>query len=188
LADVLAGRAKLVLFVGNLVPVKGPDVFLKSISLLRPTAYSLQPTVSLIIGDGPMRRGLEREARRLGLGESVFFLGSRPHAEVARWMNVADVLCLTSRSEGMPNAVIEALVSGLPVVVTDVGACRELVEDEPLARWCLAEDTQAVARAIRDVLGLAADRPAMAARHGARFSWARQARRILELMGLGKNG
>lgn len=83
----------------------------------------------------------------------------------------------------MPNVVIEALVSGLPVVVTDVGACRELVEDEPLARWCLPEDPQALARAMGDLLSLSADRPSMAARHGTRFSWERQARRILELMG-----
>lgn len=85
----------------------------------------------------------------------------------------------------MPNVVIEALVSGVPVVVTDVGACRELVEDEPLARWCLSEDRQALARAIRDVLSLPADRQAMAARHAQRFSWERQAQKILGLMGTG---
>ena len=184
LADIVAGRRKLVLFVGNLVPVKGPDVFLKSVSLLQPTADSLQPIVSIIIGEGPMRRDLARAARRWGLGETVHFVGIRPHDEVARWMNLADVLCLASRSEGMPNVVIEGLVSGVPVAVTDVGACRELVENEPEARLCLRGDTQALARSIRDLAFSSVDRRALAARHAARFSWARQAGTILGLMGL----
>jgi glycosyltransferase involved in cell wall biosynthesis len=183
--EVMEGRRRLILFVGNLVPIKGPDVFMESLSLLQSSAFSPQPTVSVIIGEGPLRRSLERRAKQLGLGDSVVFLGRQPHTEVARWMNVADVLCLTSRSEGMPNVVIEALVSGLPVVVTDVGACRELVADEPLARWCLSEDTQALARAMRDLLTGHADRAAMAARHAPRYSWAQQARRILGLMGKG---
>lgn len=188
LADILAGRLKLVLFVGNLVPVKGPDVFLRSLSALKSMVQGPWTIVSVFIGDGPMRRDLERAARRWGLGETVCFLGSRPHDEVARWMNLADVLCLTSRSEGMPNVVIEALVSGLPVVVTDVGASRELVEHEPLARWCLSEDASALARAMAELASQRADRPAMAARHGERFSWARQAGEILALMGMGGQG
>ena len=185
LADIVVGRRKLVLFVGNLVPVKGPDVFLKSVALLQPAAYSLQPIIYVVIGEGPMRSDLERAARRWGLADTVYFLGSRPHDEVARWMNLADVMCLTSRSEGMPNVVIEALVSGLPVVVTDVGASRELVENEPMARWCLSEDTRALARATGELASQRADRPAMAARHGERFSWSRQAGEILQLMGMG---
>ncbi len=188
IADIVAGRRKLVLFVGNLVPVKGPDVFLKSVSLLRPATGSLQPLVCVFIGEGPMRRDLERAARRWGLGRTVHFLGSRPHEEVARWMNLADVLCLTSRSEGMPNVIIEGLVSGVPVAVTDVGACRELVENEPEARLCLRGDTQALARSIHDLAFASADRRAMAARHAERFSWARQAGTILELMGMGGRG
>ncbi len=184
-AEVFSGRRKLVLFVGNLVPVKGPDVFLKSLARLKAMTQGPWATVAAVIGDGPMRHGLVREARRLGLGDTVAFLGSRPHDEVARWMNVADVLCLTSRSEGMPNVVIEALVSGLPVAVADVGACRELVADEPEARVCLSEDAQGMARAIAELAGAPCDRKAMAARHRERFSWARQARTILGLMRLG---
>jgi len=183
LADIVAGRMKLVLFVGNLVPVKGPDVFLKSLAVLKSKVSGPWSIVSAFIGDGPMRRDLERAARRWGLGTSVYFLGSRPHNEVARWMNLADVLCLSSRSEGMPNVVIEALVSGVPVAVTDVGACRDLVENEPEARICLRDDTQALARSIRDLAFSTADRRALAARHAERFSWARQAGEILELMG-----
>ena len=184
LADIVAGRLKLVLFVGNLVPVKGPDVFLKSLATLKSRVQGPWSIVSVFVGSGPMLRDLESAARRWGLGETVHFLGSRPHDEVARWMNLADVLCLTSRSEGMPNVVIEGLVSGVPVAVTDVGACRELVENEPEARLCLRGDTQALARSIHDLAFSTGDRRALAARHAERFSWARQAGTILGLMGM----
>ena len=134
---------KKVLFVGNLLEVKGPDRLLTAFARLR-HLYSLTPTrphshtsasphahtpTLLLIGDGPMRRGLMRQARRLGISGSVAFLGSRRHDEVARWMNVADCLCLPSRSEGMPNVVMEALASGAPVVATSVGEVPLLVED-----------------------------------------------------------
>lgn len=179
--ELVAGRRKAVLFVGNLVHVKGPDLFLRSLALATSAARGPAP-LALVIGDGPMRAGLEQEARRLGLRDRVVFLGSRPHAEVPYWMNLADVLCLASRSEGMPNVVIEALVSGLPVVVTSVGACREMVEGEPDARLCLPGDGQGLARAIDDLVASPCDRKALAARHAERYSWTRQARTILDLM------
>ncbi len=74
-----------------------------------------------------MRRELEKQADELGIRESVHFPGNRPHEEVALWMNAADCLCLPSRSEGMPNVVLEAVASGLPVVATEVGAVREVL-------------------------------------------------------------
>jgi teichuronic acid biosynthesis glycosyltransferase TuaC len=84
----------------------------------------------VILGDGPERRRMERAFAVAGLSASVKFLGSRPQDEVAGWMNAADCLCLVSRSEGMPNVVIEAQASGLPVVATDAGACGEMLEKD----------------------------------------------------------
>ena len=121
-------------------------------------------------------------ADALGLGGQVSFLGALPHAEVALWMNVADVLCLTSRSEGMPNVVLEALVSGLPVVATDVGGCGELLEGETAAKVCPVGDAAEVARGIGAVLAAGVDRPALARRHAARFSWHRQAEVMWDLL------
>jgi len=83
----------------------------------------------LLIGDGPMRRGLEKLAGRLGIEDSVVFLGARSQEAVAQWMNRAHCLCLPSRSEGMPNVVLEALACGLPVVATEAGETPYLVKD-----------------------------------------------------------
>lgn len=63
------------------------------------------------------------------MADSVRFVGSRPHEEMALWMNVADCLCLPSRSEGMPNVVLEALACGRPVVASRVGDVPGLVRD-----------------------------------------------------------
>ena len=177
------------LFVGNLVPVKGPDVLIEAwhglIAGIRGPAAGLR---LIVIGEGPMRAELERRVRRLDLESSVEFLGRRSHHEVAMWMNMADTLCLTSRSEGMPNVVVEALASGLPVVAADVGACRDLLADEPAARVCVAGDVRGFAAALREMLAASFDRPAMALRHAGRFTWGKQARTILESMGAVRSG
>ncbi len=155
-------------------------------SSLRPLRSSVQTLPRLlVIGSGPMRGKMEAMAVKLGISDRVHFLGNRPHKEVALWMNRADVLCLTSRSEGMPNVVAEALVSGLPVVATNVGACPEMLAGEPAARVCRSEDVRGIAEALKAVLGMAVDRPALAARHSARYSWRRQAEAMLRLMGEG---
>jgi len=83
----------------------------------------------LVIGDGPQRRMLERFARSLELDHAVLFLGHRE--DVLRIMPHLDVLWLGSDYEGLPNAVMEAMACGVPVVATDIPGCRELVtEDE----------------------------------------------------------
>ncbi len=117
-----ASDTKTVLYVGNLVGIKGPDRLVEACA-------GLPLCRLLIVGSGPMRRALERRCEELGVQERVHFLGPRPHAEVAQWMNIADCLCLPSRSEGMPNVVVEALASGTPVVATRVGDVPNLVQD-----------------------------------------------------------
>ena len=109
----MGGAENVVLCVGNQVPVKGVDVLIDAWEQVR----SRCPGARLcLVGDGPLRGRLERTCRARGYGSSVVFVGGRPHDEVPLWMNAADCLCLPSRSEGMPNVVLEALASGLPAV------------------------------------------------------------------------
>jgi len=201
----LSSENKIVLFVGNLVPIKGPDILLEAFarmmsemsnieSSIKYSALGTRHSTLLFIGAGPMRGQLERRARHLGISDSVIFLGSRPHEEVALWMNVADCLCVPSRSEGMPNVVVESLASGLPVVATDVGACRELLADESA---CIIVPTLKRDRADDqiepDIAGLAAamenrivcpvvDRQDMALGHAARWSWTATAGSVVRLI------
>src|SRR5690606_19530174 len=67
---------------------------------------------------------------QLGRGESIRFVGPRPAAEIYREL---DVVLLTSHSEGQPLVILEAYAAGIPVVATDVGACREMIEGRTLA-------------------------------------------------------
>lgn len=117
--------ARLVLFVGNLLPVKGVSSLVEAIATLRRQgAGNLQLA---IVGDGNLEPLLREQAGAVGLGTSVHFLGQRRPAEIARWMNAADLLCLPSESEGLPNVALEAFSCGCPVVGTSVGGTPELV-------------------------------------------------------------
>ncbi len=81
----------------------------------------------LVVGRGPLRTELEELARRSGLQDSISFLGFR--RDIPALLAAADASVLTSRYEGMPNVVIEALAAQLPVVGTEVGGMRELIAD-----------------------------------------------------------
>ena len=80
-----------------------------------------------ITDDAPYAKGLRQRALALGLDLAVEFLGSRE--DVPRLLKAADAFVLSSAWEGMPNTLMEAMASGLPVVATDVGDVRELVEE-----------------------------------------------------------
>ncbi|MDP2307728.1 MAG: glycosyltransferase [Pseudomonadota bacterium] len=81
----------------------------------------------LLVGDGPERPALQEQARALGLGDRVAFLGVR--TDVPHLLAAADVFVLASRWEGNPLVVMEAMAAGLPVVATSVGCVPELVSD-----------------------------------------------------------
>jgi glycosyltransferase involved in cell wall biosynthesis len=88
---------------------------------------SRRPDARLVlVGEGPERAKIEQEVYQRGVSERVHFLGLR--ADVPRLLRAADVLVLTSISEGIPLTLIEAGAAGLPVVSTDVGGVGEVIE------------------------------------------------------------
>jgi len=108
--------------VGRLVEQKNHALFLQAAAQLA----AVRPGVRfVIVGDGPLRADLERQAQTLGLGAQVTFAGER--RDVDALLRSASLFWLTSRWEGMPNVVLEAMATGVPPVVTDVGGTRELV-------------------------------------------------------------
>jgi glycosyltransferase involved in cell wall biosynthesis len=113
---------KLLLCVGRLHEQKGLDWLLQ----LAPELFRRLPEHDIVIvGDGPERRSLGEIASRLGIQSRVHFVGWRP--DVPQWMQAAEILLLPSRWEGMPNVLIEAMGSGLPVVATAVEGVREVL-------------------------------------------------------------
>ena len=113
-----------VLFVGRLIDNKGPMIMMRAFS---DVATEL-PDVSLtMVGDGPLRRPLERLSAALGVSDRVTFLGMR--SDVDELMRGCDLLVRPSLVEGMPLTVLEAMASGLPVIASDVAGVGEAVVD-----------------------------------------------------------
>jgi glycosyltransferase involved in cell wall biosynthesis len=163
-----AGR-RLVGRVGRLAPEKGVDVFLAAAARV---AGHLDDVHFLVVGDGPERVALEAQARRLRIDDRVDFLGFRDDAPAI--IGCLDVLVVSSRSEGAPLVVLEAMQAGVPVVATAVGGVPEQLEhgrdgllvppDDPFAlATTLTELLEDPARA--QVLATAARRRAAQAPH-----------------------
>ena len=118
---------RVLLFVGNFLPVKNPSFLLRAHAEL---AHRIDDHIELVmIGAGPLRQQLLAECEQLGTEARVHLTGSLPSEKVSRYMNAADVLCLSSHNEGFPNVILEAMASGLPVVSTDVGGISELIDE-----------------------------------------------------------
>jgi glycosyltransferase involved in cell wall biosynthesis len=116
-------KLRQLLFVGRLDPVKGLDVLLNACQILQRTV----PDFALhLIGEGPLRRTLEQQAERLGLGARVHFHGALPLHELATCYQAADVFVLPSHSEGVPNVLLEAMACRTPYVATHVGGIPEV--------------------------------------------------------------
>ena len=116
---------------------------------------------ALIVGDGPDRAELEAEIRRLGLEERVELAGERD--DVAELLAASDAFVLSSRSEGLPVSVLEAMAAELPVVASAVGGLAELVVDGETGILVPAEDETALAEA----LGRFIEQPELRRRLGA---------------------
>jgi glycosyltransferase involved in cell wall biosynthesis len=120
----LQGRTPVLGSVGCLAPRKDYAVLLEAVAGLRARYPRL---LFVLVGDGPERAALESRARSLGLDGAVMFAGERP--DVERWLPHFDLFALSSREEGIPNALLEAMAAGRPVVATAVGGTPEVVVD-----------------------------------------------------------
>lgn len=127
---------RLLLFVGNFLPVKGLDLLVQATAL---AAGRLQERLRLVmIGSGPLQQELGDLARRSGLKEDgLIWAGRRNPQEVSDYMRACDAVCLSSHNEGVPNVLLEALASGRPLVTTDVGGIGEILRPSPLGESTL---------------------------------------------------
>ncbi|BAO31297.1 glycosyltransferase family 4 protein [Sulfuritalea hydrogenivorans] len=105
----------------------------------------------LIVGEGPMRGPIEEKIAALGIRERVMLAGQRSDPE--RWLQAMDVFCLPSyANEGVPQAILQAMLCGLPIVTTPVGAILEAVSDKNSALIVPPKDAAALAAAIGRLL------------------------------------
>ncbi len=155
--------------VGRLVPIKDHATLFQALRLLQ--VEGPRPHL-LVVGDGELRPELERLAGALGLGNRIHFLGWRDDLEAI--FDAANVIVCSSRNEGTPVALIEAMAAGVPVLSTDVGGVGDLI-GHGVTGWLVpAGDPPAMAEAVRAILAAparsrqvaAAGRAAALERHG----------------------
>jgi len=152
----LDGDPPRIVTVGRLARPKDPLTLVRALVGVGQRRFALA-----FIGDGPERQILQEEVHTLGLGGMVELLGER--RDVPELLARADVFVLSSRSEGAPLSILEAMAAGLPVVASDVGGVGELVVDGETGLLVPHGDAAGLARALARVL----DDRALRARLGA---------------------
>lgn len=139
--------APVVGVVASLRPIKEHETLLEAVARLTCSHPSLRV---VFVGVGPSMGYLRAEALRLGLAERAIFAGLRPQAPSMH--SVFDVSVLTSRSEGFPNSVVEAMAVGRPVVGTDVTGIRDAIANGRTGFLVPRGDAEALATALRRLL------------------------------------
>ncbi|MDK2371915.1 MAG: glycosyltransferase family 4 protein [Candidatus Korarchaeota archaeon] len=119
-------RDKLVLSVGALIEAKGFDMVPEVAALLSRRGIDAK---FLLIGEGPLRRIIEGNADRLSVRNRIILLGRKKFEETVKYYKAADLLLHPARYEGYGLVIREAMAAGTPVITTDVGGARDLVED-----------------------------------------------------------
>jgi glycosyltransferase involved in cell wall biosynthesis len=159
----LPPEAPLVIHVAGLRPIKDQATLLRTWGLVVESLGPESPAPLLLVaGEGPCRQELEDLSGKLQLTDRVRFLGQRRDLEAL--LPVCDAFVLSSLSEGMSFAILEAMAAGLPVVATRVGGNGELVEDRASGLLVPARDPAALAGALVELLRDAEMRLRMAGR------------------------
>ena len=141
----LVDTTDVVGWVGRFIPVKGPDLFLEALARM-PEPRPL----GVLIGYGPEAEQLRRMASERGIGSRVRFVSDVRDA--ALYFRAFDTYVLSSRSEGLPIVILEAMSAGVPIVATTVGGVTEALRED--AAWLVPpEDPAALASAIAASLG-----------------------------------
>jgi teichuronic acid biosynthesis glycosyltransferase TuaC len=168
-ADRVAARRALgltrptLLSVGHLIERKGHHRIIEA--MLRLPEFDL-----LIVGEGLLRSRLADLSNRLGLGERVRLLGTRPHGELPSIYGAADILVLASSREGWANVLLEAMACGTPVVASNIWGNPEVVRERAAGLIAEQNTPEGIAATARRLFTDLPDRAATRA-YAERFSW-----------------
>ncbi len=177
----LTGR-RVVLFVGRFVPLKDIPATLRIFS--RAAARHPDATL-LLVGEGPLEPEIRRTVSALGLDERIRFAGAVPQADLPAYYSLADIFLLLSSYDNFPNAVLEAMACGVPVLATRVGGIPLQVTDGEQGRLVPHGDESAAADALDRLLVHSTEANDMGRRGRARveesFDWRKTAQALLRV-------
>jgi glycosyltransferase involved in cell wall biosynthesis len=145
------GIPKLAPVIGNVArlhEIKRHDVLIRAVKRVRDAGVDAH---LLLVGDGPLRSELAALATELGLTDIVHFAGFQP--QTTAYVQMMDCFALTSRSEGMPQALLEACAAGTPVIASQVGGIPEVIEHEHSGLLVPVGDEASLAAGIFRLLG-----------------------------------
>jgi teichuronic acid biosynthesis glycosyltransferase TuaC len=177
----LDAAAVCFLWVGGLVPVKQPLEAIRAFAELRSRAGGERELLLVVLGEGPLRDEVRDLVRRAGLDGAVRVAGHTSRDTVWTWQCAADVLVNSSRSEGTPLAVLEALGAGTPVVGYPLPGVQAAVEAVNGGRVAAESTPDALAAAILDELALGRDRDQLACESRRHFDIAHGCRALEEV-------
>lgn len=166
------------LFIGNLKPDKGVMELLEGFAQF---GTSHQDYQLVFAGNGPMKAVLTARAKELGLSEQVSLLGGINHSEVSQWLQHATALCLPSYHEGVPNVVLEAMASGVPVIASNVGGIPEVVNESTCGKLIAIKSADAVYLAMNHIIAQDWSK-ADIQEHAQQFSWEKNQQQLIELL------
>jgi glycosyltransferase involved in cell wall biosynthesis len=140
---------KLVVVVSRIDEQKGID---RAIRAFSHAAREVKEARLVIVGDGGLRKEMEELAGSLGLAERVTFTGMKTREALPGYYCMADVFLYTARHSTLNNSVLEAMVCGLPIVVADAGAVRDVCHDGQNALVVAEDDEEGTGRAVVELM------------------------------------
>lgn len=144
---------KIIVNVGNLLPVKGQKYLVDSTYKLI-NKNKMDDLLTIIVGSGKNKKDLESKIQKLGLEHNVKLVGQRPHSEIPLWMNASDLFVLPSVRESFGIVQLEAMACGCPVVATKNGGSEEIIESDRVGILCETKDPYSLAKSIENALNI----------------------------------
>jgi len=170
------GLVRKTLFsVGNLIELKGHHIVIKALPML--------PFVDLVIaGVGKEESNLKFLAQQHGVEDRVRFLGIQDQGDLKKYYAAADAFILASRSEGIPNVILESLACGTPVIATQVGGIPEVIKSKMLGILMKDRSPDAVVAAVNDLFSSYPERGAIREYVEKYFTWDQTAEKHFKLL------
>jgi len=181
----LASDEKIILGVGALIYRKGFDLVIKGLEAIIATE-GLENTKFYILGsqgpEGDYRKELNQFIEHHKLHNSVVFVGAVANSQLITWYNAVDVFCLSSRGEGSPNVLTEALACGTPAVATKVGSVPEIMASEEGTGFCCDnENSDQISNCLIKVFNSKSDRKLNAERFN-KYNWDWCAKKVMHVI------